>query len=365
MRHNSCIAASFMQVLRIVMPDYEERSRALCVVNHPMYSALWKDPAGKEGILAYLNAHPFMEGPFATVLNADVGDEQLLMCGRVNDYGTNRTEKELDTCPWDIVGSEYCRCTTCFSQAMGDGYGGMPLEFNMVEARGCGDMHCRIVSENRDKYPMPEKKEPHHNFGPIATEDLIKYTPEDKLITEPEFFRPECDYLYKSGTNMQKTGAELFRVTANLALGTINVVPVLYSVDPELKTSTNVIKCIFETAGKMTFSEFAAIKGVRDWLGVPGDVNDGRVLGGFIEVILQSTLVPYSIVSFTGEEVILDINRLGLERQMPPLTLAYFSMWNGMAKTLISAEWAAWQVTEDVPEDILRLKIAKKTDKYC
>ena len=35
-----------------------------------------------------------------------------IMCGRCQDFGTYRCEKELDVCDWDIVGSELCRTTT-------------------------------------------------------------------------------------------------------------------------------------------------------------------------------------------------------------------------------------------------------------
>ena len=59
----------------------------------------------------------------------------------------------------------------------------------------------------------------------------------------------------------------------------------------------------------MAFSEFAAIKGIRDWLGVPGDLNDGRVLGGLIEVVLQAMLVRYTVPAFDEKEVIIDINK--------------------------------------------------------
>ena len=51
------------------------------------------------------------------------------------------------------------------------------------------------------------------------------------------------------------------------------------------ETADGVIFSVFNTAGKMMFADFYAEKGLRDWLGVPGDVKDGRALGGYIEVI--------------------------------------------------------------------------------
>ena len=45
-------------------------------------------------------------------ITGDSGDEWENMAGRVIQFTRNRVEKELDTCPWDIVGSELCNMTT-------------------------------------------------------------------------------------------------------------------------------------------------------------------------------------------------------------------------------------------------------------
>jgi hypothetical protein len=364
LRHNASVAAAFMQVLRIVVPDYDARAKALCEVNHGYYKDTFSVPGVRNNFAERHNAHPFIKGMMTGVLFGDSGDECLLMTGRVNDYGTYRFEKELDACPWDIVGSEYCRCTTLFFQACGEPFGEPTMEYNMVEARGCGDLHCRCIGENREKYPMPAK-EVHETFGPIATADLIKFTPEERCYKEPEHFREECNYVYRNGLNAEWTAAEQFEARANMPLGSNNVIPVLDSLDLDKSYIENVVKCVFEASGKMVFSEFSAIKGVRDWLNVPHDINDGRVLGGYLEVVFQATLVDYNVVAFNSQEVILDIAQDSLERNMPLLTHAYFSLWNGMAKTLVNAQWAAWREAEEVKDGIIRLKIAKKVDKYC
>ena len=122
---------------------------------------------------------------------------------------------------------------------------------------------------------------------------------------------------------------------------------------------------MFRGAGKAQFGEQFAIYGLHDWLGVPRGVNDGRVLGGYIEMILQSVLVPYEVVAFNEEEVIYDINRKAFGRGLPMMTTAYNAYFYGMVKTLVSPEWFFWEETEDVPEDIYRAKIAKKIDKFC
>ena len=44
-------------------------------------------------------------------ITGDSGDEWENMAGRVIQFTRNRVEKELDTCTWDIVGSELCNMT--------------------------------------------------------------------------------------------------------------------------------------------------------------------------------------------------------------------------------------------------------------
>ena len=369
-RHISCVAASFMQVLRIIMPDYKERATALVNTNSPRYANLYLIPGMHENHKERHNLPPFVKGTMIGALAGDQGDEANLMAGRVVDYDTYRFEKELDTCPWDIIGSELCRTTVAYFGALANTFGEPHMEFNMVEARGCGDLHCRIVAENREKFPMPPRKEVYETFGPIATADQIKFTPEDQCYKEPQQFRPESGGMYRSAYCAEWTAAEEFDIVVAQSLGTNDIVAVLDTLEDEKERIEHVTRCVFEAAGKMAFSEFTSIKGIRDWLGVPADLNDGRVLGGLIEVELQATMIDYTIEAFDEKNVILDINREALEKgglgyDMALVTTAYLSMWYGMAKTLIGAQWSVWRETEGVPENILRIKIAKKIDKYC
>lgn len=150
-----------------------------------------------------------------------------MMCGRVQDFGTYRLEKELDVCDWDIVGSELCRATTQSLEASARSWSenlrpGTQLEFHMVEAKGCGDCHCRIVAESRDKYPMP----PHEQwecFGPIATEDQIKYTEEKDMVKESMVFRGETEYTFSNGTNMEQDSKEIIKAGTALFQNDISV----------------------------------------------------------------------------------------------------------------------------------------------
>lgn len=379
-RHHAAIGAVFQEALRILMPDYEERITLMCntdvgVKNYVFNKmeiapgALYRDYHAAKHFL-----HPFFKGTdetggFQAGAFGDNGDERLLMQGRVNDLGTYRVEKELDACPWDIMGSEICRVSTASLEEIGRAYG-KDCEYSMVEARGCGDLHCRVVCENRKKFPMPERKAVWDNFGPIATEDQIKFTPREEMYTEPQQMRGECGYKYRNGMCMEMDANDYYRDGAvTYALGSDYVINPLNALEKSGKFTKeqidNTIVCLFEGAGKMMLAESFAIKGLRDWLGVPEGMNDGRVLGGYIEVLLQSIQCKYEIVAFNKEEVVYEIDRKLFGRGLNRMTTAYTAFWYGMAKTLISPEWSVFEETEGVGEEIYRIKITKLIDKFC
>ena len=372
LRHNASVAALFMQVLRIVEPDYLTRCDLLCTVNRPNYYETYKIDGFRACERDAKCIHPFIRGGYANAFAADHGDEALHMCGRVNDYSTYRTEKELDTCPWEIVGSEYCRCTTNYTQDMNDAWtevtpGSVPLEYNMVEARGCGDRHCRLIGESREKWPLPKKEHPSDCFGPIATGDYIKFTNEEDCYHEPQEYREETGHRYLSPTDARFNANELFEAMAALPEGTNSVIRVLDAISEEKGADfiENVIKCVFEGGGKAAFMEFPCIKGMRDYLGVPGDVNDGRVLGGLIEVTLQSMLMEYEIVSFDEDGAVYDISRPNLQRKLRWLDKAYVSMWHGMVKTLVGSEWSVWEDEETLDNvNTMRLHVRRRINKF-
>lgn len=360
-RTHAGMGASFMQVMRILIPNYEERCTVLCTIARDIALQVIQDP--DYGVYQHhlFCSPPFVKGSYFNMLSGDWGDEFTLAVGRVNDYGPHRVEKELDTCPYEIVGSEMCRVTTSSLETYGKAFGDPFLEMNMVEAKGCGDLHCRIVAEDRKRYPMPPKEHIYDVFGPVATADEIKFTPEERCIKEPFCFDEDCDFKYRNGFCSDISADDMYQMGASGMGPNMLLEPILYVAIEDKEKLLHVVKCVFETAGKAAFVDFAAVKGIRDWLGVPSDINDGRVLGAYIEMQLQACLNKYEVIAFNKEEVILDITHTAMERQMHPLWVpAKFAMWNGMVKTLVSARWFVDQITEDVPEDIIRLKIHKK-----
>lgn len=375
-RYTNVVSAAIMQAFRMLVKDYEKRSAAMCANAYNRLAYVYKNfPGYTEMNADQLHMHPFMRGNFVGGLIGDAGDEDLLMCGRVNDFGTYRAEKELDVCYWDIVGTELCRSTTQSLQACADCASelrpdGPHIEYHMVEAKGCGDRHCRIVAECRKKFPMPEHKQ-WECFGPVATEAQIKFTKEEDTVDESMMFREDTDFLFSNGTNLEKNWKSAYPMVV-MSNASSYILPTLedFVRSGEL-TSEEVdyaLHCVCEAAGKATFIDNFAKEGLRVWMGVPHSISedDGRIMGGYLEMFWQSMHFSYTIEAFNKDECIyvLDPKELnsclmGSQR----MSTAYIWFWYGMTKSLVNAQWSLWE--EDSPEGKLRLKIAKKVDKFC
>ena len=375
-RYTNVVSAAIMQAFRMLVKDYEKRSAAMCANAYNRLAYVYKNfPGYTEMNADQLHMHPFMRGNFVGGLIGDAGDEDLLMCGRVNDFGTYRAEKELDVCYWDIVGTELCRSTTQSLQACADCASelrpdGPHIEYHMVEAKGCGDRHCRIVAECRKKFPMPEHKQ-WECFGPVATEAQIKFTKEEDTVDESMMFREDTDFLFSNGTNLEKNWKSAYPMVV-MSNASSYILPTLedFVRSGEL-TSEEVdyaLHCVCEAAGKATFIDNFAKEGLRVWMGVPHSISedDGRIMGGYLEMFWQSMHFSYTIEAFNKDECIyvLDPKELnsclmGSQR----MSTAYVWFWYGMTKSLVNAQWSLWE--EDSPEGKLRLKIAKKVDKFC
>jgi hypothetical protein len=387
-RHRAGVGAVFFEVLRHYIPDYPTRAQRLAECSDAFYTYLFSPEPEGMGFAKVsadsMEVHPFMRGCFPTAMSGDNGDESLFMAGRVNDFGSFRFEKELDTCPWDILGSEICHTSPwAGTEGLGESWKkysknkGPNLRVTMVEALGCGDPHCRMIGENYDKYPMPPR-EKWDNFGPLAAPELVKYTPEDKsyCLRDCQIFREDCDFKYRNGTSSEYNAAGEggnfmggYELTSSSNLGCDYVTYVLNDMIAKGEVTRDEIRSLFELmfrgVGKMMFLDSFAIKGVRDWLGVPNEVNDGRVLGAYIEVYLQARKCAYDIVAFNKEEVVYDIDVARFEYGSQYMKDAYIPMWYGMSKTLVGSRWSLWEETEGAPEGKFRIKIAKKIDKFC
>ena len=365
-RFESVLSAAVAQAYRIIIPDYATRASEMCKEAYGRLLYTGMNYPNDDGF----GIHPFMCGSYPGALIGDKGDDALLMCGRCQDFGTYRCEKELDVCDWDICGSELCRATTMSLQGQADATAsrhrkGHKLDYMMVEAMGCGDRHCRIIAENREKYPAPDH-ELWESFGPAVTDDYKKYTEEEDCVSESMMFREECNYRFVNGTN-NETDSSNQMVNMSTAASLYLLPAIDNAVKLEYTTAENaewIKKCVLEAAGKAMFGERYAIRACREWLGVPDSIGeDGRVLGGVIEMLLQSLVCGYEIEAFNKDEVIYVINRGDLAiTGTQSLCEAHLYMWNGMVKTLVNAMWSVWE--EDSPKGKMRIRIGKKIDKF-
>ncbi len=365
-RFEAVLSAATTQALRIMVPDYAERAQMMCEEAFNRLYILGKYYGNDEGF----GIHPFMCGQFVGALIGDQGDDALLMCGRCQDFGSYRAEKELDICDWDICGSELCRATVMSLQGQANSSAerrrpGPTMDYMMVEAKGCGDRHCRIVAESREKYPAPTHPL-WESFGPAVTSDMIKHTEEEDCVDESMMFREECGYRFVNGVN-NETDSSNQMINLSTAASLYILPAIAETVKREYVTreqADHILKCVLEASGKALFGERYAIKACRDWLGVPDSVGeDGRILGGQIEMLLQSLVCDYEVEAFNKNEVILIIDRGGLEiTGTTDLPEAHLYMWHGMVKTLVNAQWSVWE--EDSPAGKMRIKISKKIDKF-
>ena len=374
-RYKAVVGAAATQALRILIPDYTERARLLAQVAYDDKMVLFGGGMAKS-FDSDLNVHPFHCGQFTGSLMGDSGDDGLLMCGRVNDFGTYRVEKELDTCPWDICGSEVCRATTQGLQAIAECFAdlhrnGPTMDYLMVEAKGCGDRHCRIVAESREKYPAPEH-ERWDCFGPAVSQDLIRFTEEEDCVSEPMVFREDAGYTFSNGLCNENDDSQVYTVTAFSDAANDHIFPTINAaVDRGMFTreyADHVVHCVMEAAGKAYFGDLSTKDAIRQFLGVPRSIgdDDGRIMGGFIEVFLQAMLTSYEIESFNKDEVIYLIDRYSFVAANASWHKAVIPFWYGGTKTLVNAQWSLWEETlEDTSEDMIRIKIAKKIDKFC
>ena len=195
-RQIAAMTANLFQVMRIFEPSWEKRTEAICGIANMMNMAGAGTPEEQKD---YVNASLYEafnipelceKSSWLGGITGDSGDEWENMAGRVVQFTRNRVEKELDTCPWDIVGSELCNMTTSMFTANFDLASSNGTEnevaLNMCQARGCGNKHCRVVAERRDVYNLPKQGWLDHMQQPV---DPIHDTPRERMVKEGQCLR--------------------------------------------------------------------------------------------------------------------------------------------------------------------------------
>lgn len=373
LRQIASFSANLFQVMRILEPDYDKRTAAICEFCNMMnMSVAGTDDMQKKYIGDYYdewNIPEFCErSSWLGAIFGDSGDEYQNMSGRVIQFTRDRVEKELDTCPWDIVGSEMCNMTTAMFLANFDLCSSKgtdnEIALDMCEARGCGDMHCRVVAERKDVYNRKDQGPLDHMGQPVGP---VHPTPRERMVSESQAIRNGA---YVNAFGEEKSLEWCYRWsmengwTWSVTFPLIAIRDMAESEEEFLR----VFKIVFSTAGKNAFIDPFAIEGLRSWLGVPHNIsqNDGRLLGGYIKVQLDTQLVPNEIIQFDEEEVHIRVAREDFTARfsmspMDELIVGYEALWHNMAKTMVSAEWSCW--IEDNEDDYLKIIVARKIDK--
>lgn len=372
-RQIAAFSANLFQVMRILEPDYDKRTRAICEIANMMNMAVAGTADDQkqyiDGFKDEWNIPEFCEqSAWLGGLIGDYGDERQNMAGRVIQFTRDRVEKELDTCPWDIVGSEMCNMTTAMFIANFDlnSSEGIRNEvaLNMCEARGCGDMHCRVVAERRDVYDLPEQGPLDHMGQPSQP---VRRTPRERMVSEGQVIRNgkytnvfgeenTLEYSYRWTMENGWTWSVTFPLTA------------IREMAESEEEFLRIFRIVFSTAGKNAFIDPFAVEGMRGYLGVPHHIgeNDGRLMGGYIKAMLDVQLVPNELVRFDQEETRIKVTQEDFTARfamapMEELTIGYEALWHNMVKTMVSAEWSCW--IEDQEEEEMTIVVGRRIDK--
>jgi hypothetical protein len=371
LRQIASFSANIFQVMRILEPDYAKRTEAICSVGYDF--SMMADQGDREEYLKNFRHEQQIpefceQGAWLGGLIGHWGDEMQDMSGRVIQFTPDRVEKELDTCPWDIVGSEMCNMTIALFTANFDlnSSTGEPGEaaIDMCEARGCGDMHCRVVMEKRDVYNRKAQSPADHFSQPVGQNTV---TPREKMFKEAAVFR-NGKFINPFGNEWNLEYAYNWAMWSGWVWSVAFPLMAIRDMAPTEEEFQRVMKIVFSTAGKATFIEPVAIKGIREWLGVPNEIGhkDGRIMGGYIKAVLDTQLVPNELIQFDEDETRIQVKVADFEGRMemmpvPEITIGYETLWHNQVKTMVDAEWSCW--FEDKDKEIMTIVVARKVDK--
>ncbi|MBQ9020980.1 MAG: hypothetical protein IJ113_03045 [Eggerthellaceae bacterium] len=368
-------SANIFQLMRVLNDSWEDRTEKITEIANMMNCAACA--GGEDELHEYLNAfydewnipELVKRSAWIGAIWGDYGDEAEDMAGRVIQFTENRVEKELDTCPWDIVGSEMCNMTTGmftanFDIAAGGEHGAITndVQLNMCEARGCGNPHCRVVAERLDHYGLEPQGWLDHRG---AAHDPVHDTPPERRVKHAQGLRSGQ---YTNAFGEENSLEWQYNWVAQMGWVWSISFPLIAIRDmaDDDEEFERLLKIVFSTAGKNSFIDPFAREGLRNWLEIPREIgdNDPRVMGAYIGAMLGCQLVPFEWEAFDGEgvEIRVDQDTFTGRFEMAPLdeiTLGYEAQWNGACHTLVSPEWSVW-IDED--DDDFIITVGRKID---
>lgn len=376
LRTIAAFSANIFQLMRVLNDDWEDRTSQICEVANMMNCAACS--GSPDQLFDYLDAFydewniPELVDREAWIgaIWGDYGDEAEDMAGRVIQFTKDRVEKELDTCPWDIVGSEMCNMTTAmftanFDIAAGGEHGEITndVSLNMCEARGCGNPHCRVVAERLDRFGLPHQGWLDHRGQPTQP---VHDTPPDRRVRHAQGLR--------SGQYTQTFGEEWslekqYNWVAQMGWVWSISFPLIAIRDmtDDDDEFERLLRIVFSTAGKNEFIDPFAREGLRAWLDIPREIgdNDPRVMGAFIGAIMGCQLVPFEWEAFDADAVIIKVATDDFNGRFPmapldEITAGYEAQWQGAVKTLVSPEWSVWIEGKD--DEYQYVNVGRKVD---
>lgn len=368
LRSVAAFSANLFQVMRILEPDFDKRTSAICDISYMMNTSV----SGEEYMNEFYdqwNIPEFCErSAWLGAIFGDYGDEYENMAGRVIQFTRDRVEKELDACPWDIVGAEMCNMTTAMFTANFDLASKKQLEnevcLNMCEARGCGDRHCRVVAERRDKTGLPKQGWMDHMQQPVYP---VHDTPRERGFRDAQGLR---NGQYSQTFGEETSFDEEYHWDMMMCWVWSVSFPMIAIRDmaKDEDEFDRIFRIVFSTAGKNAYIDPWNREGLRSYLGVPHEIdeNDPRIMGSLIQFQLDTQLVPNHLTAWTKDEVRIactydDFTGRYEMAPMDELYYGYESYWHNAVKTLVSPEWSVW--FENVDSDDMEIVIGRKIDK--
>ena len=304
LRTIAAFSANIFQVMRILNDDWEDRTTQITEIANMMNCAACA--GGEDQLFQYLDAfydewnipELVKRAAWIGAIWGDYGDEAEDMAGRVIQFTEDRVEKELDTCPWDIVGSEMCNMTTGmftanFDIAAGGEHGEITndVQLNMCEARGCGNPHCRVVAERRDTFGLEKQGWLDHRG---AAHNPVHDTPPERRVQHAQGLR---NGQYTNAFGEENSLEWQYNWVAQMGWVWSISFPLIAIRDmaEDDDEFERILKIVFATAGKNSFIDPFAREGLRNWLDIPRSIgdNDPRVMGAYIGAMLGCQLVPF------------------------------------------------------------------------
>lgn len=129
----------------------------------------------------------------------------------------------------------------------------------------------------------------------------------------------------------------------------------------ECKLWELVCPALFEACGKFQFADWHTRKATREWMDVPADVDDARVMGAWISMCFQARNTDYTFTEFDAKKVVIegDMVKWDMLGMYPELNELNKYIFDGNVKTLVGAKWSV-DMEEDFDNNKIRYIVSQR-----